>query len=44
VMTDSLIVSFSPVDFETSFIASDQATDTSGVERHLVLSYPVTVE
>ena len=28
---DSLIVCFSPVDFETGFITSDQATD-SGVE------------
>lgn len=39
---DSLVYS-SLVGFETSFITSVQATDR-GVERHLVLSYPVIVE
>jgi len=39
-MANSLVVYSSLVNFETSFITSVQTTD-SGLERHLVLSYPV---
>ena len=42
-MTDSLVVFSSLVNFDTIFITSVHATD-SGLERQLVLSYPVIIE